>query len=217
VLCSVLIKALGLQPAHPELFYLFTIVLAMLSIAIFQFLVYLFGIAGDFIGVVVLMLQLTSSGGSYPKETLPQFFQTIGPYLPMTYAVSAFRDIISGNQINVSGVFSLYGTAILTIVGLTALFKWILSRDPVIIKQPYQALEKVSGRLTLRRNHAITHLKISTLKLSREFSQSARHEVKKMRAARLVLRQQAGERVVARRTALAQKVSKWKRPQNRSD
>jgi putative membrane protein len=217
VLCSVLIRVLGLQPAHLELFYLFTILLALLSIAIFQMLVYLFGIAGDFIGVILLMLQLTSSGGSYPKETLPPFFVSIAPYLPMTYAVSAFREIISGSQIDVSAVFSLYGAAILILILLTALFKWILSRDAIMIKQPALGLKKVSFGPAIRRLNPLNRLKITNLKLSRGFNLAARHSVKRMRSTRQALQQKAAARVTTRRTALAQKVNSWRQHANRRD
>ena len=163
------------------------------------------------------MLQLTSSGGSYPKETLPQFFITVSPYLPMTYAVAAFRDIISGNQIDVSRVFGLYGAAIPIIIAMTALFKWILSRNLVMIKQPRLALEKINNGLTQRYLSPLNRLRISTLRLSREARLSAQHGAKKIKAARLVLHQQVGERYSARRTSLVQKVSAWKRPQNRRE
>lgn len=129
LLSTVLIKALGLQVNHLSTFYLFTILLAMLSIAIFMLLSYLFGLAGDFIGVIILMLQLTSSGGSYPRETLPIFFQKIGPYLPMTYAVSAFRDIISGSQIDIHFIVNRFVIAIIVLLLLTIFFKWLFSRN----------------------------------------------------------------------------------------
>jgi len=171
VLCTVLIRALGLQPLHVELYYV-TILLAMLSIAIFQFLVYLLGIAGDFIGVILLMLQLTSSAGSYPKETLPQFFINVSPYLPMTYAVSAFCDILSGHQVDMSSVFALSAAAIVLLVLLTSVFKWLFSRETVMIKQfrPARA-GRLPGILCL---NPLGRLKISSLKLSQGFRLAAR-------------------------------------------
>jgi putative membrane protein len=64
-----------------------------------MFLTLVFGLPGKFIGIILLMLQLTSSAGSYPLETAPDFFQKINPYLPMTYAVSGFREVISGDNL----------------------------------------------------------------------------------------------------------------------
>ena len=217
VLCSVLIRALGLNPTHVELFYLFTVLLALLSIAIFQFLVYLFGIAGDFIGVILLMLQLTSSGGSYPKETLPQFFITIGPYLPMTYAVAAFRDIISGNEINVSSVFGLYGAAIVLLVALTALFKWILSRDTGMIKQSRLADQISHCAPALRLLNPLNPIRVINLKLSRGFSLAARRGSQRVLSTGQALHRRASTRAAMRRAAVAQKVNGWRRPPNRRD
>ncbi len=44
------------------------------------------------------MLQLTSAAGTYPIETSPGFFQTISPWLPMSWVVSALRRLISGGD-----------------------------------------------------------------------------------------------------------------------
>jgi len=52
--------------------------------------------AGKFVAIVLLMLQLTSSGGTFPMQTVPRFFQLINPWLPMTYVVSGLRQAISG-------------------------------------------------------------------------------------------------------------------------
>ena len=196
---------------------LFTVLLALLSIAIFQFLVYLFGIAGDFIGVILLMLQLTSSGGSYPKETLPQFFITIGPYLPMTYAVAAFRDIISGNEINVSSVFGLYGAAIVLLVALTALFKWILSRDTGMIKQSRLADQISHCAPALRLLNPLNPIRVINLKLSRGFSLAARRGSQRVLSTGQALHRRASTRAAMRRAAVAQKVNGWRRPPNRRD
>ena len=46
--------------------------------------------------LIVLILQLSSSGGTYPPELLPPFFAAIGHVMPMTYTIDAFRICISG-------------------------------------------------------------------------------------------------------------------------
>lgn len=50
---------------------------------------------GSFASLILLVLQLGSSAGTYPIELSPRFFQMIQPLLPMTYAVSALRQTIS--------------------------------------------------------------------------------------------------------------------------
>ncbi len=94
----VLIKLLGLRVNYGLSYTIFTLLLALCFMLIQMFLTLSLGLAGKFVGIVLLMLQLTSSAGSYPIETAPNFFQKIGPYLPMTYAVSGLREVISGSN-----------------------------------------------------------------------------------------------------------------------
>ncbi|WP_448852650.1 YhgE/Pip family protein [Corynebacterium sp. 335C] len=44
----------------------------------------------------LLMVQVVSSGGMYPPETQPQLLQWIHPFMPMTYSVDAFRQVMYG-------------------------------------------------------------------------------------------------------------------------
>ncbi|HER0071709.1 TPA: YhgE/Pip domain-containing protein [Streptococcus pyogenes] len=50
---------------------------------------------GSFASLVMLLLQVGSSGGSYPIELSEAFFQKLHPFLPMTYVVSGLRQTIS--------------------------------------------------------------------------------------------------------------------------
>lgn len=71
-----------------------------------------FGSAGRILALVLLMLQLTSAGGTYPIETSHGFFQAISPYLPMSWVVSSLRVLISGGDTTVvlqaCGVLAAY-------------------------------------------------------------------------------------------------------------
>jgi len=81
-----------------------------------------FGSAGRVVALVLLMLQLTSAGGTYPIETSPDFFQAISPYLPMSWVVSALRVLISGGDVSVvlgaCGVLTAYLVAFLLLTWL---------------------------------------------------------------------------------------------------
>ena len=46
--------------------------------------------------VIILVLQVAGSGGTYPPELLPDFFQKLLPYLPFKYAVNALRETVAG-------------------------------------------------------------------------------------------------------------------------
>ena len=63
----------------------------------------LFGPVGKFVALVLIALQISGAGGTYPVATLPPFFQAIHPYLPMTHAVDAFRAAIGGGWIDPRG------------------------------------------------------------------------------------------------------------------
>src|SRR5699024_5830281 len=61
------------------------------------------GPVGKFVALVLIALQISGAGGTYPTQTLPRFFQVLHPYLPMTHAVDAFRGAIGGGWIDPSG------------------------------------------------------------------------------------------------------------------
>jgi putative membrane protein len=88
--------ALGLDPVHPLTTYGLLLLTAATFAAIMQMLSAAFGAPGRILALALLMLQLTSSGGTYPVQTSPGFFQAIHPLLPMTYVVQAARHAIDG-------------------------------------------------------------------------------------------------------------------------
>ncbi|MDP4127529.1 MAG: YhgE/Pip domain-containing protein [Bacillota bacterium] len=93
----VLITFLGLRPNNVLYFYGFNILQSLSYVSIIFLFVSLFDMAGRFIAILLLMLQLTSGGGTFPVTLIPKFFQVLHPYLPMTYGIEALRNIISGS------------------------------------------------------------------------------------------------------------------------
>ncbi|MFD7031251.1 YhgE/Pip family protein [Streptomyces sp. NPDC059917] len=98
-LMSVLHWGLGLEMARPALTLGFLAVVTGCFAAIVQWLNAKFGAAGRILVLVVLMLQLTSAGGTYPVQTSPGFFGAIHPYLPMSYVVEGLRRLITGGDL----------------------------------------------------------------------------------------------------------------------
>ncbi|MER6050976.1 YhgE/Pip domain-containing protein [Streptomyces sp. NPDC001793] len=100
-LMAVLHWALGLEMERAGA----TIGFLMLGTACFTALIQLlsafFGPAGRVLTLVVLMLQLTSAGGTYPVQTSPGFFSWIHPFLPMSYVVDGLRRLITGGDLDV--------------------------------------------------------------------------------------------------------------------
>ena len=46
--------------------------------------------------IILLVLQVAGSGGTFPIQMTPPFFQAIYPFLPFTYAISAIRETVGG-------------------------------------------------------------------------------------------------------------------------
>lgn len=95
-LMSVLHWGLGLQMTHAAGTVGFLALVTCCFGAIVQWLNARFGAAGRILVLAVLMLQLTSAGGTYPVQTSPGFFNAIHPYLPMSYVVEGLRRLITG-------------------------------------------------------------------------------------------------------------------------
>ncbi|MGW1190119.1 YhgE/Pip family protein [Streptomyces sp. NPDC002559] len=95
-LMAVLHWGLGLQMTRAAGTIAFLALVTCCFAAIVQWLNARFGAAGRILVLAVLMLQLTSAGGTYPVQTSPGFFNAIHPYLPMSYIVEGLRRLITG-------------------------------------------------------------------------------------------------------------------------
>ncbi|MEU6239382.1 YhgE/Pip family protein, partial [Kitasatospora sp. NPDC047058] len=96
VLYGVVDLALGLDPLHPAATIALLVLAAGSFVAVDHLLRTTLGVVGDVLSLVLLVLQLTASGGLYPMPTTPGFFQALHPVLPMTYLVDGLRVTISG-------------------------------------------------------------------------------------------------------------------------
>ncbi|MGW1543526.1 YhgE/Pip family protein [Streptomyces sp. NPDC002309] len=95
-LMSVLHWAVGLEMARSAGTVGFLFLVTACFAAIVQWLNARFGAAGRILVLALLMLQLTSAGGTYPVQTSPGFFNALHPFLPMSYVVEALRRLITG-------------------------------------------------------------------------------------------------------------------------
>ncbi|MEW2809420.1 YhgE/Pip domain-containing protein [Streptomyces massasporeus] len=95
-LMSVLHWAVGLEMARAAGTVGFLFLVTACFAAIVQWLNARFGAAGRILVLALLMLQLTSAGGTYPVQTSPGFFNALHPFLPMSYVVEALRRLITG-------------------------------------------------------------------------------------------------------------------------
>jgi len=87
--------SLGLEVYSLGYFFLTALLTSYVFLALIQMLVSIFGDPGRFMAIVVLILQLTTSAGTFPLELIPEPLQVFNKLLPMTYTVSAFKASIS--------------------------------------------------------------------------------------------------------------------------
>mgnify|MGYP002651358090 CR=1 FL=1 len=87
---------LGLAPVHPVRAVALTVLVAVVFSLIAHLVQTALGTPGSALLLVLLILQLASTGGTYPAEVLPGFFQALHPFMPMSYSIEAFRNAISG-------------------------------------------------------------------------------------------------------------------------
>lgn len=107
--------ALGLNPVHPVLMWLFMLAAAMAFSALIQGIVALLGSPGKLVVLVLLVLQLVSSGGTFPWQTTPQPLHVVHELLPMGYVVTGMRHLIYGADLSmiVPTVLGLLGYTLL--------------------------------------------------------------------------------------------------------
>ncbi|MGN4817498.1 YhgE/Pip family protein [Bacillus cereus group sp. MYBK139-2] len=96
----ILLFGLGVEVQSVPYFILFSIVTSLSFIALIQCLVTAFGDAGRFIAIITLIIQLTTSAGTFPLELIPKFLQPFNAWLPMTYSVSGLKAVVSSGDFN---------------------------------------------------------------------------------------------------------------------
>lgn len=91
---------LGFEVTNIWLYYGTCVLIAILFLNIVEFLIVTFGDIGKFAALIILILQLAATGGTFPIETVPQGFQKIYNFLPMTYTIKLIKEslvCIDGN------------------------------------------------------------------------------------------------------------------------
>lgn len=81
---------------HPGLLILTASVASFVFVLLIYTLTLSFGDVGKTIAVVMVVIQIAGSSGTFPIELLPQFFQNVYLYFPFPYAINAMREAISG-------------------------------------------------------------------------------------------------------------------------
>lgn len=87
---------LDVQIREPFWFVVFGSIISLVFMSIVYTLVSVFGDVGKALAIVMLVLQIAGSGGTYPVVLLPDFFGMINPFLPFTYAIDVMREAVGG-------------------------------------------------------------------------------------------------------------------------
>ncbi|RWZ60540.1 YhgE/Pip domain-containing protein [Halobacillus fulvus] len=87
---------LDIPIAEPLPFVLFGLLISFVFMTIVFTLVSVLGDVGKAGAIVFLVLQIAGSGGTYPVALLPEFFQSIHPFLPFSYGVDLMREAVGG-------------------------------------------------------------------------------------------------------------------------
>lgn len=90
------ISLLGMNIANPALFVFSTFFVAAILMILMYSFVSAFGTVGKVFGIILLVLQLSSTGGVYPAELTGSFFRALNPIMPMTHAITLIRESILG-------------------------------------------------------------------------------------------------------------------------
>lgn len=134
---AIVLGGLGLHVESIPLFMIFSIVTSLTFIALIQFLVTLLGDPGRFVAIIILILQLTTSAGTFPLELIPGFLQKFNLYLPMTYSVHGFKAVISSGDFGFmwqnTGILAAY-IGLLSI-GTAVYFHWVFKRRFAVLVQ----------------------------------------------------------------------------------
>ena len=96
IICLGDIFILKIKCQHPILFVVAGLVAAFVYVNLIYALSLTFKHIGKAVSVILVILQIPGSAGTYPIEMTPGFFQAIHPLLPFTYGINAMREAIAG-------------------------------------------------------------------------------------------------------------------------
>jgi putative membrane protein len=124
-LYAVVVWGLGLNPCHPWLALGLLLLASAAFTALIQGIVALLGTPGKFVVLILLVLQLVSSGGTFPWQTTPEPLHLKHQILPMGHGVEGMRHLIYGADLAplVPIVLGLLGYTL-----LGGLFAWLAVR-----------------------------------------------------------------------------------------
>ncbi|GAA2224944.1 YhgE/Pip domain-containing protein [Herbiconiux moechotypicola] len=135
VVFGIITLALGYQVEHPWGMLGFMALTSATFATIILALNILLGSVGQFLGLVLMVLQLVTAGGTFPWQTLPGPLQVLHQVLPMSHAVDGIRQLMYGGNLEMAGAdagalfFWLVGALLVSYLGARRLTRHRTLRD----------------------------------------------------------------------------------------
>ncbi len=102
---------------HPFMFFIYSLAVSLFFVMLMLLLVIVLNDVGKFLAFLLLVFQLGGSGGTFPIETSPSFFRAIHKFLPMSYTVDKYREIMFIKDASITvHVFVLIGLSLVMLV-----------------------------------------------------------------------------------------------------
>ena len=128
-------------------------IVGAIFMTIIQFLIRNFGDIGKFLALIILVLQLAASGGTFPVETIDKGFRFFNPLLPMTYSIKIFKECLVQTSNNFIGKNTLILVLIGLALGTITLIVEIVKHKGNSKKEIENNNEKVTGVYTMEIIH----------------------------------------------------------------
>lgn len=117
---------LGIQCEHPFLFLLGCWFSSLVFVNIIYTLTVSLGDIGKAVSVILLVVQVAGTGGTFPIEVAPSFFRAVYPLLPFTHSMAALRETVGG----------MYGMNYWIDLGKLAIFLGISLIVGLVLRKP---------------------------------------------------------------------------------
>ena len=96
IVTIILCLAIGISVDNMIVFILSSIFISIVFMTLMYSFVSALGQVGKVLGILLLVFQISGTGGVYPIEIMNPIFQALYPYLPMTYAINILRESLLG-------------------------------------------------------------------------------------------------------------------------
>ena len=116
------------QAEDPVMFIISCLISSFVYSLIICSLTITFSVIGKALAVIILIMQVAGSGGTFPIEVLPGPFKAIAPFLPFKYGINALRETVAGMD---RGNY-WYNLGMLLLFVVPALLLGLLLRKPCI-------------------------------------------------------------------------------------